>query len=224
MIQRYRDSHKGSSIAILGSGPTVELYKAKEDLAIAVNGAAKIERPFDIFMAGDNSSPHMDWFLAADTIRMVSSYVSPYDPFLYPDEADRVELQADLGDHIEHNYAEKFPFVRFVPDISPQEPHVYFLFGGMGIGYIKDIKPDQEFMYWGGTISAIALQMAMVMGADDINLYGCGFDNDSGKNYHYPTEDKGATSLEQRMIMQATIDRIREMGKNINIHGPSRLK
>ena len=66
MLREFRERYKGSTIAILGSGPSISLFNEKEDLAIAVNGAALMEKKYQIFLAGDVHSPQRDWWLASE--------------------------------------------------------------------------------------------------------------------------------------------------------------
>ena len=131
----------------------------------------------------------------------------------------------ELSDLVGQTTNKKYPYTLYVPNIKPSPPHDFFKFGGFGEKFVKSISPKQQVMYWGGTIAAIALQLCLVMGCKEINIYGCGFNNDNGVNYHYDCseEHKGATNDEQRKIMQATINKIREFNVDINICGESRL-
>lgn len=225
MIHELRGKYKGANIAVLGSGPTVNMYKEKEDLAIAVNGAALIDRKYDIFMAGDFTSPTMEWWETEASQRIMSSYISVFDPFMYPDKGTRTRLQDELDSHIAENKDEKYPYVGYYPQTRPKKPHLFFRFGGFGKEYVDFVSPNQVVMYWGGTISAIALQASLVMGCESINIYGCGFNNQSGTNYHYdcPEGQGGSISDEQIRIMQATLDKVRSYGVHVKVHGESNI-
>lgn len=232
MLKELRNAYKKSSIAIIGSGPSAKDFSENEDLAIVVNGAAVISKKYDIFIAGDKQAPSRDWWLStenqenhANILRLVSSYIAPFDPILYPDDEIRTKLQEKYSVHI-LNSKEKYGYTSFVPDVKPKQ-HKFFKFGGLGLEHISKINPNQELMYWGGTISAIALQLGLILGAKEINLYGCGFNNDSGTNYVYSCtpEQKGKTSTVQRVIMQETINHIYvNFNVDINVVGNSRLE
>jgi len=231
MIKNLRGRFNGLDIAILGSGTTMDLYEEREDIAIAVNGASLTEKTYHIFLAGDRTSPDMDWWMASEDeekevipARIISSDLSPYDPILYPNKEERQRLQEEHKKFIEGNKGKEYPYVHYAPNIPPEKPHLFFRFGGFG--NIEKISPKQEVMYWGGTISAIALQLSLIVGAKRVNIYGCGFDNVTGTNYCYtcPKDQKGATTEEQRKIMQKTIYKAREKGIKVNIIGESKLR
>jgi hypothetical protein len=232
MIAGWRDKYRGAEIAVLGSGPTLHLFDQKEDLAIAVNGASGVAEDYDILLAGDVASPKRDWWLKSERledrtiVRIVSSYIAPFDPCLYPSEASRKVLQSKLEMFIKSREGQGIPYVNFVPDLPPEAPHGFFRFGGFGREFVERIGPDQEVMYWGGTISAIAVQFALIAGAAKINIYGCGFDNTSGLNYSYccPQGQAGGINDSQREIMQATLDRVRSFGLEIKVVGKSNIR
>lgn len=222
MIQNLRNIYKDAEVAILGSGPSVKLYEEKEDIALAVNGAAFLDKKYDIFVAGDKKAPFRDWWLSSDhksnsVIRIVSSYIAPFDPFLYPDENYRNFIQKDYREFVKFN-----EYVNFVPNFDPTPPHIFFKFGGFGIGFVNKISPKQTFLYWGGTISAIALQISLILGSKNVHLYGCDINNYSGSNYFYDAGDqKGFLDHGQKEIMQSTIDKIRDLRVRVNVHGNS---
>ena len=222
----------GSTVAILGSGPSVRLYDKLEDVAIAVNGASFLKKKYDFFVAGDVHAPKRDWWLVSQDrvdknliTRIVSSYIAPFDPFLYPEEKIRLKLQEELESFMKENKDEDCPYCYFVPSVEPKRRHIFFRFGGFGEEFVDNISSNQEVIYWGGTISAIALQISLVLGFEEINLYGCGFNNFNGINYCYncPNDQRGIIESEQMTIMQATIDKIRSFDIKIKIHGKSNI-
>ena len=226
MISGFRDLYKNSTIAILGSGPSIGLYSEKEDIAISVNGASLLTgKKYNFFLAGDVRAPERKWWLASkgleNVVRVVSSYIAPFDPILYPDEDVRNSILKKYNSFVELD-----PYINFVPEHIPERPNAFFRFGGFGKEYVERISRKQDLLYWGGTISSIALQFSIILGGEDIHLYGCGLDNHTGKNYHYPVHDneRGGIENEQVEIMQATIDKIRGMKISISIHGESRIK
>jgi hypothetical protein len=226
VISKLKSLYNDSRIAILGSGPSVSLYEEKEDIAIAVNGASFLNKKYNFFVAGDVRAPHRNWWLASGEhsnliTRVVSSYIAPFDSFLFPNKSQRTKLEEDYYKFVENNQ-----YIHFVPDLSPVPPHLYFKFGGFGIDFVDKISSDQISLYWGGTISAIALQIALIMGGKDIHIYGCGFNNTSGVNYHYncSIKQRGWIEKEQLQIMQLTIEKIRSFGIKIKVHGKSNIK
>lgn len=235
MIQQLRDVAKGASVAIIGSGATATDYKGKEDLAIAVNGGILNTGPIQYFMAGDRQAATRQWWMSSldkkSAARILSSYLAPFDQLCYPDEAVRKRLQEQLSTYsLEQVVSAKdldkaSSYVHYVPDCKPEKPHLFFRFGGFGLKYVTRIRPGQEYAFWGGTIAAIALQAALVMGARDIHLYGCTFSNPNGTAYFYdcPCNEQGMINEEQRRIMQATMEKVRDYGRKVLVHGKSRL-
>src|SRR3989344_4517121 len=74
-IDKYRNIHKKSKIAILGSSPTLELYENKEDISIAVNGAPLClseNYKINYFMCGDKDSHDRQWFLSSEKFNAIS--------------------------------------------------------------------------------------------------------------------------------------------------------
>ncbi len=214
------------------------MYDGKEDIAIAVNGAANTVKKYDVFMSGDRKATSRDWWIVSqqqeEVIRLISSYVAPFDEKLYPQHDDRVLLQERLAQFEQKTIVSQedsglknaHAYVYFVPDKQPVKPHAYFRFGGFGLPFVQDINKEQDALYWGGTIAGIALQTANIMGGKDIHIYGCTFMNATGKNYFYTCSDdqKGSINDEQVMIMQASIDKIRTQGVKITIHGESAVQ
>jgi len=233
VIQKIRDAYKNARVAILCPGPSVNEFGEKEDLAIAVNGAAFVSAKYDVFLTAYVKAPERDWWLASQNhsnkkniVRMVSSYTAPFDPVLFPDEKTRLQLQRGLDETVREHEGDKYPYSSYVPDAEPKEPHLFFNFGGVGEEFISKISADQKEMYWGGTVAAIALQVALISGAERVILYGCQFNNQSGNNYHYkcPREQQGRHIDSQFIIMQKTVDRVRDLGLDVVIHGESALK
>ena len=246
MIQQYRDHHKGLKIAVLGPSPTLRLFDGKEDITIAVNGTVNIFDSPDHFLCFDEHSPTRDWFYRAQqtTPRIIASYLSPFDERLYPDRGVREDLRNKLADAIgiardssidvfvsklgeqsrmSPDTNVDFACYGFEPDVDPVEPHDYFMLGGLeGIG---NIHKDQERLHSFATASGAALQLAYVMGASEIHLYGCSMDNPDGKTYVYrvPPGEEGGIPNNLRSNLDRAIKRVMEQGVPVFIHGPSKL-
>ncbi|MFH1275784.1 MAG: hypothetical protein ABIH82_01605, partial [Candidatus Woesearchaeota archaeon] len=95
----------------------------------------------------------------------------------------------------------------------------------------KLIKKEQDELYAGGTSAGLAVQIAHIMGAKEIHLYGCSFDNDArvpygGERYFYhPKEgEKGHTDKGQRIFLDAIIEVIKSQGTEVFAHGQTRLQ
>lgn len=238
MHEQLAGKIKGASVAILGAGPTITQYKGKEDITIAANGACLIDKPIDYFIAGDKNAPRRPWWrhsLDQHSIRLISAYIAPYDPKLYPDKEIRWEEQQRLEKNYTKNIIldEKSPnllqenaYVYFEPNHPTAKPHQYFRFGGFADQESNLADPTRKAPLWGGTITSIAIQIANTLGARTIHLYGCGFNNPDGKKYHYTCAEqhKGMITTQQRKIMQKTIDDTRARGIEVIIHGTSTLQ
>jgi len=235
MIHEFFARHSGSRIAVLGSAPTLELYHEREDLAIAVNGASQIDRGYDYFLTGHQTSHLKSWFRTREGIsRIINSMSAVYDPQLYPDEEARERLIKE--------YEESMPSLPSKPDLrfnryfrelpQPAKPHGFFYYGDAPWRELPGlISREQTQLYAGGTSACLAVQVAHIMGAGEIHVYGCAFDNDSpvpfkGERYFYaPKEgERGHTDENQRKFMDSVIAVVEQQGTPVFVHGPSRLE
>jgi uncharacterized Rossmann fold enzyme len=200
MIKSLHNIHKGATIAIVGSGPTaVEFIKSKCDISIGVNGAAKLGKKFDYFICGDVRSSTYDWFsIDCSKIRVIAKLTAAPDKILYPDVLFPTITRAAVVTAKQNNIVLPLPI----------EPHLTFMYKW----YKSDrLKPDMNYLMFGGTISCCAVQLAYVMGATKIVLYGCGF-NSIGKHYFYHTSKPGTISDSQRTVMSAVINELKKRG------------
>ena len=226
-LEKFRGIHKGERIAVLGSGPTLELYDGDPSLAIAVNGAAEIDRPYRYFVCGDPESPERPWFYASrkqDSVRIVSSYVAPFDSVLYPDEDTRRKLQEE-GGFLTAGCFEDFDYD---PSCDAAPPHAIYQYDHIGVlrNDPLPIFPDQERLLYGGTIAGVAVQMAFILGASEIHLFGCSLDNDSGSHYHPKlTAGKLGYNLPSHVeSLSRIVSKVEEQGVPVIVHGYSRLE
>lgn len=210
MISELYNRHQGCRVAVVGSGPTAGLFRGDCDISIAVNGAALLPHRFAYFMCGDPNSHLNDWFKAdcADT-RVIADLVATQDRQLYPDNMYYGLLRMAVPQH-EHSKLGILP--------PPQSPHLIYTYRAFNGDRLA--KTNTYLMY-GGTISCCALQLAWVMGAAIVDIYGCPFTHGSG-SYFYHSSYVGAVSGSQLRVMQEVIDRLRE-SININIIGRSKL-
>lgn len=225
-LGKFRGLHHGQEMAVLGSGPTLNLYEGTPALSIAVNGASEIHRPYTYFICGDKHSPERPWFTASEkwqATRIVASFVAPFDPILYPDPNLRADLQAD-GRFVDGCFED----YSYEPPIKPIEPQAVFRYDPVAIHHRSElpISRDQETLLYGGSIAGVAVQFAFIMGASKIHLFGCSMDNEAGSNYaSFLTQGNlGRTLPSQIVALRRIITSVGDLGTQIEIHGPSPLK
>jgi hypothetical protein len=210
MIKSLHGIHKGETIAIVGSGPTATRFLGQESTSIGVNGAAKLGKRFKYFMCGDARSPHFDWFsIDCSAVRIIAKLTAAPDKILYP-----LELFPDIK-----RVAVATAKQNTVKLPSPVEPHRTFMYKWYKP---ERLKEDMNYLMFGGTISCCAVQLAYLMGASRIVLYGCGFTS-IGRHYFYQTRRPGSISDSQRTVMNAIISEIRKRGVQFQIVGETTL-
>lgn len=196
-------------------------------------------------MCYDTKSPIRDWFYAADPSvpRIISSYLAPLDERLYPNAKLMEKLQEGLAKRlgispsssiqsfadalhrqwtIQETTHEQVQF-DYDPQEQPAQPHAYFMLGG--IEKLANISRNQERLNHGPTISGLALQLAFIMGASEIHLYGCEFNNPDGSYYTYPTPATGVPGIRESHItnMDTIIERVMQANIPVYVHGQSKL-
>jgi hypothetical protein len=199
MINSLRDTHKGSTISVVASGPSAVLYDGQGDVSIGVNGAAMLGPVFDYFLCGDAKSSECDWFhINCSKARVIARLIASKDYQLYP----------------EHIY--KYRLRSMPPPVSPHKTFKY--------GYYnrEKLALDKPRLLYGGTISCCAIQLAKLMGASRIVLFGCNFSHNSGQ-YFYKANKIGSVSRSQTYVMQDVINVLRTGGIQIDIVGESLL-
>ena len=75
---------------------------------------------------------------------------------------------------------------------------------------------------YGGTISCCAVQLAYMMGASRLKLFGCEFSHRDG-NYFQKFSHVGSVSDRQYKTMQSMLRKIRDEGVKITAYGNSIL-
>lgn len=226
-IDKFRYIHKGMSFAILGSSPTINIYRGQQDISIAVNGAVlcdPVERA-DYFMAGDKNSPYRRWFEESykkAKTRIVATFVAPYDKIVCSSFDQRKKFQNMLEADYFHQ-SDPGGNIRFSPDgLVPSGDHGIFVYADI---WEEKICIDQKRLCRGGTISGVAAQMAMVMGAKEIHLYGCSFGDTNRKHYGYDNkEEPGGIDPNHIFTMDYILSRIKLSGVEIFAHGHTNLR
>jgi hypothetical protein len=95
-----------------------------------------------------------------------------------------------------------------------------------------DVEVNQSMcrLRSGGTSAGGALQIAFLMGAKEIHLYGVEFTNQGvpykNLNYFYQGElrEGGHTDSTQQMVMEELIQIVQEQGVKVFHHGHTKLK
>jgi hypothetical protein len=148
--------------------------------------------------------------------------VAPYDPSVLPNELERNGLQKIL-EKDEHHQNAGGGNIEFSPEyMQAAEPHGIFDYADI---WEEEIKPEQKKLCRGGTITGVAAQMAMIMGAKELHLYGCSF-GDTG-NGHYGYDHKGEPGgilNTHPVVMDYILSKIRDYGVDIYAHGPTNLR
>jgi hypothetical protein len=249
MLQEMRELYNGKSFAVLGSAPSLRLYSGNQDIAIGVNGAGKILTEQDIFLSMYKGTHFSSWFKElARGIRcilrphsaMYSKRFFPSDDFRlkmieknerfmdsHPNQVRHEELESELVRYVSKEYEPRKDFLKDFP--SPAEPHFVIREIDTSSPVTKDITKINP----AGTSSCTAMQIAYLMGASEIHLYGIEFSNDvpdpndfNGDNY-FTTPKKGETGRtlpKHREDMDAMILEIISQGIPIISHGPTRLE
>jgi hypothetical protein len=217
MIKSLHNLYKGATIAVVGSGPTATNYtQGKVDVSIGVNGAAKFcSNPradkFDYFMCGDVKSSTFDWFnIVCSRVRVIAKLTAAPDKILYPD-ALFPNIKRDAVPTAKQNSI-------ILP--LPIKPHLTFIYKWWKPDRLKN---DMNYLMFGGTISCCAVQLAYIMGAAKIVLYGCSFTS-TGNHYFYYTRRPGTISDSQRAVMSMVISEIKKRGVKIEAVGHTMLE
>lgn len=247
MLESIRDIHAGKVFAVLGSAPSVRKFSRKEEIVIGVNGASQLLVRHDYFLSMYKGAHHRSWFQTIE--RGVSHILRPhsalYSRHLYEDDRFRESLISS-----NECFMDRYPLqtkreiisgrvVRFVskeyePEPNrlcqfpaPKEPHII----------LREVDPKQRIhkrmtkVSPGGTSACTAIQVAFVMGASEIHLYGVEFTNHTsdnhlnGTNYFYDTkvEEGGRTTTSHLFDADRCILEIRDRGVPVYSHGPTKL-
>jgi hypothetical protein len=249
MLDKIRNQYTGANIAILGSAPSVKRFQRNEDIVIGVNGAGQLLQPNDIFLSGDQSAHTRSWFLDLDARiqcilkphaaiyserffpeKIREQFVSAYEAYM--DANPERVIETELGLRFTPSSDEVIQSLfTHLPD--PIDPHLVMPIKGSGSKPVPISRSHQAQINSGGTSSCLALQIANVMGAREIHLYGIEFSNDitknkpyQGRNYFYNANpgETGMTSSSQRKFMDDIISQVLEGGTKVISHGPTKLE
>lgn len=209
-----RSRHFGSTIGVLGSGPTLNQFRDKInslcDIVIACNGSVLALNPsshtIDYYLYYDWRVTTKDWFG-----KHQSFYTSQNIPsLLRPLIGKRPKLLMPLQEICEN---------------VPISEDVYY-YNHRVVDSNHFSLDNNHIIYNYCTVVGVGVQFAYKMGASKICLFGCSFDNDSGRNYAVAsnTDNDGLTSLYQRKRMDAIIKKIKHEGIKVISFGKTRLE
>lgn len=245
MLDRIRDIHKGKSFAVLGSAPSLLSYfNRKEDVVIGVNGAGYVLETGDYFLSGDERAYHRSWF---KSLKEGITLILRPQSAIYSDKLYQGNLQSSLIKQFEKfmqdnpSCVQSFGDLKWIASLNELsdvffeelpvciEPHIVL----KTVSTDEPISRNQKKINVGGTSACMAVQVAYVMGAKEIHLYGVEFSNDisqgnlySAGNYFYDAKNNetGMTLPSQRKVIDSIIKKIIEKGTNVFSHGPTNLE
>lgn len=245
---KYKNNLEGKTIAILASGPSVDLFTRQQDFTIGVNGASKLLQQGDFFVSSEEATYREPWFKSCpkNVINIVRACAAIYSSKFYPnntlrtnliqafekfldDNKDKVITRWDgikeiIPEHLQNEFDQYLP--------QPAQPHILM----RNVKSFSDgntlISPKQKEIIIGGTVSCVATQIAYHLGAKEIHLYGVQFTNEQsmknqpGHTYSSKLDPCGGgfTTEGQRQVFQNVIQQIQTLGIPIISHGYTRLE
>lgn len=218
MLDSLVQRHEGADIAVIGASPTAAGFAGREDVSIAVNGAARLGPRFDYYMCADPRATDQAWFhLDCAETRVMAVNVASMDYLLYPEGSLR--MRESLPWDRQHELA--------LP--QPKPPHLIYCLGQLSDGALQQLlERDTDHLLMGGTIACQAIQLAYLMGAKSVHLYGCSFSlaTSGGPNHYFFPQDGHATGelrADQLRVMNFVLARIRAHSVEVVVHGPSAI-
>lgn len=204
-LAAYRGAHVGASIAVLGSGPSLGRFAGQQPIAIAVNGAATSDVPYQYFACGDPESYQREWFYGSRrhaAKRIVAALLTPRDAIIYPSRLVRGGLRLERRLFIAMlRLRRSLSLHDYSPSATPAPGHGWFQYLPSRFPSDPAVLDDcvrRGRMVHGATIAGVALQLAVIMGGAEIHLYGCAMDNDGGGNYYRPGSRGRSTPLQRQ--------------------------
>ncbi len=193
------------------------------DCSIAVNGGVNLPQRFNYFMASDHLAPNRSWFNRDNAeVRLIAAGIATFDNFLYP--AETFSPKSFTREILPY----QFQRTRDLP--QPAYPHQ--LFYELPPNRYRNRFPERDQftgLYAGATISGFAVQIAYLLGAAELHLFGCSFGsvrNDNGvRHYFYsaPRNQCGRILERHRRTMNQYLSILRLNGVEVVAHGPTAL-
>ncbi|MGD9500973.1 MAG: hypothetical protein AB7V40_00620 [Methyloceanibacter sp.] len=228
MVLTLKNRFPRSRLAILGSGPSLALFRGGYDCTIAANGAAFTDSGYDFFICGDHLSPKRDWFLASQRFhatRIIANFLAPFDPIVVPEKHDRDLMRSMPLFRRKFSFINRARYFRFQPTKPASPPHCYFFYHPLSdTSLVRPVSSKFEGQtprfYCGATIAGVALQLASYMGAAEIHMYGVDMNNFDGKTYLDPAKNRGRIQRVQVRKLAWLTKRIQATGAEVVFHRP----
>ena len=255
MLATLRHLLPDSTIAVVGSAPSAMMYKdIGYDATIAVNGASQL-LPKAIgpkyFLSGDAGASRQSWYTAIPrgVVHILRPVAAIYSPVFIREPSRRSALVTVWEQYLDSHPEQ----VRVIPNrtvregtqrvllrdleydnpfydillrrIPPCYPHVVF-----NIGLPQPISRDMKKLRRGPTSAGCALQVAYLMGASAIHMYGVEMTNQGipyaeGNYFYVPLADeKGVTTSEQLASIEGVIEDLSKLGVKISHCGHTRIR
>jgi len=238
-LSGLKGMYEGARIGILGSGPTLNDFKDELyslcDILIACNGSIMAldpqKNPLDYFLYVDSESPARTWFRESrhfhrpnggQVNRILPNSLLPYDDIVLNSEIERCKLQLELLEFMKENPSDDKAYRNFKPSSD------IILTNGFNFNYevanISEMDIESS-IYGGGTVTGTGSQIAWRMGASQINLFGCGFNNSPGAGvYAYDNRgEPGATTDDHKLCMDEILLQIQSKGVKVISFGETSL-
>lgn len=255
MLATLQDILPDSTIAVLGSAPSAAMYRdAGYDATIAVNGASQLlprATGPKYFLSGDAGASRQSWYTAIPrgVVHILRPVAAIYSPVFIRDPSRRSALVKLWEEYLDCRPEQ----VRVIPNrtvregtrqvplrdleydnpfydtllrhIPPCNPHVLF-----NVGLPQRISRDMKKLRRGPTSAGCALQVAYLMGASAIHMYGVEMTNRGipyaeGNYFYVPLPDeKGVTTPEQLASIEGVIDDLTKLGVEIKHYGRTRIR
>ncbi len=197
MLTKIRDIYPDSTIAVIGSAPSAVTYRdIGYDATIAVNGAWQLlcrAKGDKYFLSGDAGASRKSYYssIPDGVVHILRPVAAMYSPVVVRDLSQRILLQRVWEDYLDNHpeqvrvipnrtvhegdtevplrdleYDNQFydELLRNIPSISF---HVVF-----NVGLPQPITKNMHKLRRGPTSAGCALQVAYLMGASTIHMYG----------------------------------------------------
>lgn len=241
-LNQLIEKYKGATIGVLGSGPSLREYAHMInscDLIIATNGSLRALKPkehkIDFFIYGDISAPKRQWFHDSTKFegktrkrctRILPNFLLPFDEIVLPDPKKRYPLKKavkEFRDSLTY-YDNYIHFDLLKTEKIPLTNGLIFKYND-SIETLNLERKKNPSLTRGGTITGTASQLAYLMGAKKIILFGCGFNNLEGSgNYSYDSKGEfGITTNLQKENMDKILSTLIKKGTSVECLGKTNL-
>ncbi len=255
MLAKLIDINPGSIIAVLGSAPSAVQYRdIGYDATIAVNGASQLlcrANGSKYFLSGDARASRQSWYSAIPegTVHVLRPMAAVYSPAFVQDPSRRAKLVRLWEDYLDchprevrvianrtvREGAREVPlrdleydnpfYDTLLKNIPPCGPHVAF-----NVNLPQPITKCMQKLRRGPTSAGCALQVAYLMGASTIHMYGVEMTNQgvpyAVANYFYVPQrgEMGVTTAEQLGSIESVIRDLSALGVRISHIGYTRIQ